>query len=537
MIALLVLLLAASLALPAGAQGATAPEEPDIVLPEVILRIEDFSVEALSGAAPGEEEALPPARELPLPAGEVPLLAEPPAPPAAEVPAGLPTGLPAEARERPLSALAELGAGSMNHLFSQVALHGLGEEPRFRLRFLHETLDGMAGEEPGSGFSLRQDELEGALKFHLGRVAVDLDAGLREEERGLQGRSTAPDPFVSRLLRTFSPGAELAWPFAEHWTLSGSLDGSFTAQLFTGAAPEGLLEAQVSPQIALEVRMPRFWLGVEGRYARRLLDGEPTDRATASGRFGVDFSKAVRLEGSGGWHWGTLSGHLFPFALSLMITPNPSFSLLAAGGYRVEELAAGDLLLAYPWAELPDPILEDHGWYTDLTATFSLRRAFSLQAGGHLAWHRAVPEPQTALGLGPRGLYPLTQVEAARAAVEASLRWSPARETYLSAGWRMQVAKHPAFTPGTELRLDGGAGGERWGVHGSLVVNLGYDPAQAYTLTPELSLGGFFQASKAVRLVAEAEDLLAPLAGGPRLDWDPFVEPGIRATLKAQINL
>jgi hypothetical protein len=125
--------------------------------------------------------------------------------------------------------------------------------------------------------------------------------------------------------------------------------------------------------------------------------------------------------------------------------------------------------------------------------------------------------------------------------VEASLRWTPARESYLAASWRMELADHPAFSPGTELRLEAGLGSAKWGANGSLAVKLGYEsspPGPGYTLTPELSLGAFFQPTEAIRLVAEGEDLLSPLSdGGRRLEWDPYVSPGIRATFKVQINL
>jgi hypothetical protein len=529
-------LLLACLAAPVGAQESGAPGEPDIVLPEVILRVEDFSVERLTGAAPGEAESLPAARELPLPAGEQPLLSEPPAPPPieAEVSAGRPG--PAQ---RALSALAELGAGSSNHLFSQVALRGLGEDPRFSLRFLHETLDGFAGEEPGSGFDFRQEELEGALKFHLGKAALEFDGALREEERGLQG---LPLPAaISRLLRTGDLGAGLSWPFAEHWTLSGSLNGAIAEQLLTvqtGAASR-FDEQKLSPQLSLEMRFPRFWLAVDGRYAIQFLDGEPFHRAGALARFGVEVSKAVRLQGEGGWHWSDLSApeHLFPFDLTLSLTPAPSVSIEATGGYRVQELGPGELAAAYPWSAWADRVLDDHGWFGDLTAAFSFLRSFTLKAGGHLSFLHAAPEPQTTPDLD--GLFPLDQVRATQAAVEASLRWTPARESYLAASWRMELIDHPAFSPVTELRLEAGVGSAKWGANGALAVKLGYEPAPPdFTLTPELSLGAFYQPTEAIRLVAEGEDLLSPLsATGKRLDWDPFLSPGIRATFKVQINL
>jgi hypothetical protein len=532
MIALLALLAALLAASSAGAQDQAAPAEPDIVLPEVILRIEDFSVESLTGAAPGGEDSLPPARELPLPGGG-PELAEPPAPPA-EGPEAQP-----EARQRALSAMAELGAGTSNHLFSQVTLNSLGGGPRFSLRFLHETLDGVLGiAEPGSGFDLRKEELEGALKLGLGKASLALDGSFHEQERGLQAQSATA---VSRLVRTGGLGAELVWPFAEQWTLSVSLNGSFARELLTVPFGEasGLEALKGSPKLSLEVRTSRFWLAVDGRYAYELYEGEQAHRAETLARFGVEISKAARLEGSAGWHWSQFSSpeHLVPFDLALTLTPNSFLSFVASGGYRVEELELRELAEAYPWAAFPDPLLDDHGWFADFNATLSLQRSFSLQAGARLSlpredlWPRVEPPPPD--------LYPMDQREATRIAVETSLRWTPARESYLAAGWRMEMAQYPAFTPGNQLWLEGGLGSRKWGAHGSLVYRTGYSPnTPEVTLTPELSLGAFFQPSEAVRLTAELEDLLSPLSrGGERLDWDPFLAPGIRGTFKVQINL
>ena len=46
---------------------AVEPQEPDIILPEVILRIEDFSVEEVEAGIPGGEELSAPERTIPLP--------------------------------------------------------------------------------------------------------------------------------------------------------------------------------------------------------------------------------------------------------------------------------------------------------------------------------------------------------------------------------------------------------------------------------------------------------------------------------------
>jgi hypothetical protein len=541
MIALLAVLIAALCAGPLAAQAVKAPEpeEPDIVLPEVILRIEDFSVENVESTLPYEEGTLPPARELPLPdLGELavsePQLPVQPVEPAAPAPK---TGAQA------LSALVELGAGSMNHVVSQVSLFRQGLDPRFRLRFLHEGLDGLAGMPPGSGFNLRQDSLEGALKLGLGSLRLDTHGSLGEEERGLQRQPSSPPPFMSRLYRHGDASAELDWDLGDHWTLTGAMDSTFAAQLLTGSSPQGLTEVLAAPRLAVQLRYPKVWMSLEGDYTyRSFLDvgPAPVNRTGLVARFGVDPLTGLHLEASGGWLWNSLLGNLFPFSLSLSAVPSPVFSLNLEGGYKARQIDARDLLPEFPWGELPAEILDDQGWYTDLGLGFTFQHALSLQTGAHFSMHSALPNPP--LGQDPTtGLFLLGQESAVRVAVDASLRWTPSRETSLAASWSMQLWDRLTFEPTTEVRVDGEAATSsgRWGGRGSLVFRIGYSPTiPAYTLVPELGLGVFFKPSDSVSLVLEGEDLLSPLApGGVRWSWYPFKDPGIRGTFKVQINL
>ena len=73
------------------------------------------------------------------------------------------------ANERLLSSEVQLGAGSLNMISGSVALKTLGPDPRFSLQFQHDSLDGFGGHAPGSGFSVRNDSLDGGLKFRAGR--------------------------------------------------------------------------------------------------------------------------------------------------------------------------------------------------------------------------------------------------------------------------------------------------------------------------------------------------------------------------------
>ena len=104
----------------------------------------------------------------------------------------------APASERQLTSDIDLGAGSSYGVLADISLKTLGKDPRFSLSFNHETLDGFSGQRPGSGFNLRNDDLNGDLKFRIGSVDTEIGGSFSENESGLQRLS----PFDSALGRT-----------------------------------------------------------------------------------------------------------------------------------------------------------------------------------------------------------------------------------------------------------------------------------------------------------------------------------------------
>ena len=103
---------------------AVGPGEPDIIMPQVVLQVEDLSVEKVEAQLPPEEEMLPPARTIPM-LSEGDLAVGEPTIPAAAVEAEGP-GRPSN--DRLLSSEVQLGAGTLNMISGE---HG-GEDPRSR---------------------------------------------------------------------------------------------------------------------------------------------------------------------------------------------------------------------------------------------------------------------------------------------------------------------------------------------------------------------------------------------------------------------
>ena len=545
-IALLMLLLALSGPGVLSAQEsapAVEPEEPDIVLPEVILRIEDFSVEEVEAGIPGEGELAAPERSVPLPeVGELDI-EEP------EIPIGFDESRDLGSGERSsgLSAQAILGAGTLSYLYSQIALNRIGgEEPRFKLRFLHEMLDGVAGStgaEAGSGFHTREDRLEAGIKFHLGSLGLEFEGLFQDQERGLQQQAGA---FVSHVHRQGQLDMRMELPLGERLTLSGQADGSFASQLLTGTSPEDETEILIAPSAILEFRHENIWLGLEGDYTYRAVPGGTAEDLRRSGLqayFGAEFLRNYRFEAKGGWVWNSDLGHLFPFTLTLSGTPFSTFSFQASGGYRVVPQNYADLLAGYPLPELPAaPPEDDRRWFADLGMSFTLTQNLSLQAQVLLAWNDALLWPD---GTAPTsGVFTISQYSAVQLNTDARLRWNLGSLLTLSGGLHTEFLDRALGSPlhSGIVEIQGNNATARWGGDASLEFAIG-----DASLSPLLSAGGFYNITDTISLIAEIEDLLHPILGdtifntrlptGGLYAWEDYEAPGLRGTIKVQINL
>jgi len=527
---------------------AVEPEEPDIVLPEVILRIEDFSVEEVEAGLPGEEELSAPERTIPLPEVEELDIEEP------EIPFSVSESrdlLPPE-RSSGLSAQAILGVGTLSHLYSQISLNRIGgEEPRFKLRFLHEMLDGVAGStgaSAGSGFQTREDRLEAGIKLHLGKLGLGVEGLFQDRERGLQNRSI----YISQVYRQGGLDVQLKLPLGERFMLTGQADTSFASQLLTGTTPRDTTEILAQPLLNLEFRHKSIWLGLEGAYTYRdVLDSavEALQRTGVQAYFGAEFLTNYRFEARGGWTWNSDLGHLFPFSLTLSGTPFSTFSFQASGGYRVDPLDYASLLGGYPLAELL-ALSDNHGWFADLGMSFTLTQNLSLQAQARLAWNSALLFPD---GNGvdlTSGLFVFAQSREVQLGTDARLRWNLGTLVTLSGGLHTEFMERAPNTPlhSAVVEIEGTNATSRWGGTGSLEFALGYPPSETnVSLTPVLSASGFYNITDTISLIVEIEDLLYPfseerwltsrLPSGELFSWHPYETPGVRGTVKVQINL
>jgi len=520
------------------------PEEPDIVLPEIILQVEDLSAESVEAGLPPEEEILPPERGiLPL-QGEIPL-------PEEKEPGSLPGpigGLPQSelppSRERgyALAAEALLGAGSMNYVFSSVSLYKAGSQPRFKLQFRHEALDGMGNHASGSGFNLREEALEGGIKLKISQLALEAQGELKETEQGLQELG----PYTAKIYRRGGVEAGLLYPLGPKMELEGRLQSGFASQLLTGSGAQRLTEIQFSPQLGLRLQQERLSLGLKARYSGRSLldDGVDFLRLGVQALLGLEFLETFKLEATAGWYTSSLPQNLFPFALALSGAPLSSVSFLARGGYAVREIDRRAILDAYPLARLPEELEDARGWFGETSLGLGLLRDLSLQLRAGLFSGSGLLDPRrdpgSVSGLDPlTGLFPFGQREGTELSSAASLRWNLSGFLGLSAGLESQWLDKPEFLPRHTLRLAAEAGEPTgpWRARVELSFQFGADPSGEANQMPLLEGSGRYRVTETITLIAEGKDLLYPLIGGSRSSWWPYQEPGLRGALKVQIDL
>ncbi len=509
--------------------------EPELVLPQVVVRIEDPTVERVVPGMPGDQDLLPPERVPPLPA-LAELAVRDLQPPSAL------QGEPAlEARkDSGLAAEAVLGAGTLSHTYGRLGIYRTGEGPRFSLRFLHEMKDGFGGEDPGAGFHRRDDQLEATVRTRGEHVELDAEGLFRDSERGLQDLG----PYYARTLRDLHASADAAWLLTDRFALTGGLEGEYASDLLSGPSggASSLSEAETrwTPGVGARYRVERFETTLEATY-RYAAGIDERHRVRIDWAADWDPNEKIGLKAQVGWFWSPDLDSLFPFQVAFS-GALPRFTLDASGGYRVSELDWSTLLAAHPLALIGNDTEDNRGWFADVRIGIAVAAGFSLQTRAAWAREEAMPDPQLLPGEvldAATGLFAFSQIEAERLTMSAGLKWNPRPMVGLAAAIDAELFEHPQLEPRYLLRFDaeGSEASGRWGAGAAARFELdsGGDPSD--TLLPIVDGHVFWRVSTPVTLSVEGEDLLAWLLDDPRTRLAPFVEPGTGVIFKVQINL
>ncbi|MGA2639725.1 MAG: hypothetical protein ABSG21_02335 [Spirochaetia bacterium] len=519
---------------------AVGPGEPDIIMPQVVLQVEDLSVEKVEAQLPPEEEMLPPVRTIPV-LSEGELAVGEPTIPAAPVEA---EGPARPSNDRLLSSDVQLGAGTLSSISGSMALTTLGPDPRMSLQFHHETLDGFNGHVPGSGFSLRNDSLDGGLKFRLAGVATDLTGGFKEDETGLQGQSAVG--YSSALSRVLSGAASFSGSLTDWLTLAVEAGGGFDSLTLQGTSPLSSSGLRLAPTVSAEARFAGVKIGLETRYWYRddsyLLGGQgQLHRVKIGSIFSLDLPSTFVLQASAGWFLNSAGLSLFPFSVSITGTPFEMLTLSLEGGYKVVPYDMHDILSSSSLALTTSQLADDRGWYADSSAQLSLTRDLAVTVKADFMAHDAMPTGSTTLDSTTNSLFQVTQTggeNGLQLSTNAGLRWGITQAFSLSAGLSYEIMNRPFFTP--RYAVTGGLVGlepsGRFG--GSLTVSAGPIYDNTYQ-QPVLHVSGFWKIIEAVKLQIDGDDLLAPLLSGPRwsIARNTYITPGFRIAASLGMSL
>ncbi|MGA2480761.1 MAG: hypothetical protein ABSG63_18605 [Spirochaetia bacterium] len=513
------------------AASTVAPGEPDMILPRVILSIEDLSVEQVRAQLPPPEDLLPPVTRIPVMSeGDLPI-GEPTIPAAAvqtEAVAGPP-------KDRGLTSEVTLGAGNDNRLVANISLKTLGQDPRLALLFNHETLDGFSGKPAGSGFNLRNDDLDGSLSFRMGAVDTVLKGSFLENETGLQGQ--ALPSYTARLGRSLFSSAFFSGSPADWLTLRGGADAGDDTLILQGVTPLERDGVRVSPSFSADAHFGALKLGLLTRYTFRSDPagfGGQLHRFLGSGSFSLDLPATFLVEGSVGWFGNSAGLSLVPFSLSLTGTPIQLLTLSVSGGYRVTPYDMHDQLVVHPLI-LPTGIPDDRGWFGDTTVQLNFTTDLAASVKASFMAHEAMPvgsiieDPAT-------GLFPMGSQAGREFSTDAGLRWVISPSFSLSGGWTHQYLDRPFYVPLDSLKGEL-VGLEPSGRFGGSVSLLFAPTVSGEIQQPLLGLSGFWKISDAVKLHLDAEDLLWPFIGGSRWDIPPYVTPGFRVLGSLSVTL
>lgn len=513
---------------------AVMPGEPQIIMPQVILNLEDLSVETVQAQLPPEEDLLPPVRPVPvLTEGE--LAVGEPVIPAAPVEGEGPSPSP---NQRLLAAEIQLGAGTLSMISGSVSLKTLGPDPRFSLAFQHQTLDGFAGHSPGSGFNTRTDGLDGGLKFGIGGVATDLSGTFTEDENGLQGVANT-GAYTSALSRTISGSASFSGSI-DWLTLTATGAGGLDTLTMQGPAPQSSSEVHIAPSLGAQAKFGIVKIGLDADYGYRsdwYLGGgqDYLHRLRVGPSLSVDLPANFVIAGSVAWFANTSGLSRFPFSLSVTGTPVDFLTLSLEGGYKVVTYDAHDILAASAFAQ-PTPLSDDRGWYGASSVQLSLTRDLSASVKATFYQSEQMPFGSVTPGAAT-GLFAVTQGPGRELLLNSGLRWGITSYISLSGGWNHEFLDRPLFTPIDQL-TGGILGLDPAGRFGG-GVTVAFGPAADGTLQqPLLHLSAFWKIIQQLKLQLDADDLLAPLVGSRWiLASNAYVTPGFRLSLSLGMSL
>ncbi len=516
------------------------PAEPGIVLPPVMLSVEDVSQAEIQTPLPQQSPPPLPAIEPALP--DVAKLNVAQVSYNVPVPSASPSGAGAS-RQSSFYSEGTIGAGSMNQVIGEVSLYKIGADPRFSLHFSHDQLDGYddgATFEPtGSGYFHRNDAIDGSLSAGNGSpFRLDSGASYTETEDGLQGLGD----YSSVTHRFIDANVSSSYQSANPFGLTASVDGGIADTTLSASAPRNGAEYRATPDLGVTYASGALRASLDGFYGLTEImplaqdqAGPSASVARAGGTLSLkaDVGEGLTLSGKVGVHWDPTNDLQAPFELDASGFSGDSFTYRLYGGYRVNDYSYADLWAAYPFIEEAGPLASSLSWYLGGTSRVRIGEELALDLGLEYSTDTAAVVP-IGLSADGSGLFTFAQVASARVKPSFGLSWRPEGPFSLKGSWEGDFYESSPLLPISTFSLDAEVANRKNSVGGGLTGSL--DLYTTGAQAPDIGLSGFVRASEGVLFIANVNDLVTPFVEGGRTLWGTYLEPGFNVTLKTEIS-
>ena len=511
------------------------PEDPGIVLPPVLLEIEDISAEQV-------DAELPEIGGIPEESLDVPL----PEPPEIEVPVELlsleegngvsapeETGAAEGAEPASFFSSGRIGLGNMNHIVGDVSLYKLGLEPHFYIQFIHERYDGYNFRPAGAGFFHQHDIVNGNFSFRSENFLLDASLNYEESTDGLQGLVDRSS-FVNR---TLWGDAAFTVPAEGLLSFTAELQSSWSGETVSGADPINSSEVILSPFVKGGLHISPLTLYLSGAYELRFTTGSPAAFHRIDSALNADFQFDGDLSFGGdvGIAWNSLRGIDVPFFVYVKKGFSGIFDLSLSGGYERNQVTYYNLWEENSFYRLnPDhPFPERVRWYGAADIAWYIRPLLSLSGGVEFSRYLQDLRPESAYD-PESGMLLFTQTPSLLLATKADIRWETLEWFSLHAYWEggfLDVNPFlPSHTFGIFLELR--SKNNKWsgGVTGEL-------PIYSTVEVPEFGLHLSFAPAPGVEFSLRGADLLSPFIPENRTIWGFYETPGLSVLFTTSISL
>ena len=517
---------------PAETEG-IEPEEPTLILPDVVIQVTDMQTEEVVGGLPEEEGLSAKESEIPLPEADLVLAIEPVL--------ALPIVSRAEREEADVHADVEIGAGSVGYLSSDVALYKIGKMPRFQVNLMHRQFESFELPPLDVPYSFREENFKLDVGLDSFGYEADFFGDYREQERGLQGQGS----YSSRTLRSISGDLILERSWKELFRLSMAVGGGYASSLLNGAAPLQDGELVIQPRIAGELEFGGLKLGLAGEYGFSALHlytpGGTASHRLRTGlylRWDLPISLSVYVNVAYYLNSSYIKGDYFgllPFDLGLSGNIGRIWDIRLDGGFRVEPQYDADLLFSSPYSYLTEAPGDDTGWFADTTSVLHLGGSWVIR-GGLSFRNRSRLLVSSPVGDPGSGLYAFDGIGVAQLRLNGGFQWNHEDRLQLSGRWAGDLLPAAPGLPTDELELEASLTGKNR--QGKLQMSFKWGNLfSGGPVLPILNVSASIGRSSPISFTVAAADVLNFLGSQPRFVRDPFVEPGCVVTAALEIEL